>query len=186
MKIVKTEIEGLLLLEPRVFSDDRGYFFESWTEKLFRDNGLDIDFVQDNESQSARGTLRGVHMQIAHPQGKLVRVSEGEVYDVAVDCRPQSKTLGKWLGFNLSASNKNMLWIPPGFGHAFLTLSERATFNYKCSELYFGDDQFTLAWDDSDIGIDWPIEQDEIQLSDKDQKGFSFDEIMKRIKQQSL
>jgi len=157
MKIIETELEGLLHLEPRVFSDDRGYFFESWNQKLFRDNGLDINFVQDNESQSARGTLRGVHMQIAHPQGKLVRVSEGEVFDVAVDCRPESRTLGKWLGFTLTASKKNMLWIPPGFGHAFLTLSERATFSYKCSELYFGDDQFTLAWDDPDIAIDWPI-----------------------------
>lgn len=175
-----------MLLEPRVFSDDRGYFFESWNAQLFRDSGLDINFVQDNESQSSRGTLRGVHMQIAHPQGKLVRVSEGEVWDVAVDCRPQSKTLGKWQGFTLSSSNKNMLWIPPGFGHAFLTLSERATFNYKCSELYFGDDQYTLAWNDSDVGIEWPIDKAEIQLSEKDQQGMGFEEIVTLIKKQPL
>lgn len=173
------------MLEPRVFSDDRGYFFESWNEKLFRDLDLDINFVQDNESQSVKGTLRGIHMQIAHPQGKLVRVSEGEVYDVAVDCRPGSKTLGQWQGFTLSSSNKKMLWIPAGFGHAFLTLSERATFNYKCSELYYGDDQFTLAWDDADIAVNWPLEKSQIQLSDKDQQGLSFSEIIKLITEQS-
>lgn len=183
MNITETSLEGLLLLEPKVFGDDRGYFFESWNQKVFQDIGLDINFVQDNESQSSKGTLRGIHMQIAHPQGKLVRVSDGEVLDVAVDCRPDSKTVGQWLGFNLSAENKNMLWIPPGFGHAFLTLSTRATFNYKCSELYYGDDQFTLAWDDPDVAIDWPMSPSQISLSEKDKQGLSLEEILAKIGQ---
>ncbi len=184
MEIIKTELDGVLLIKPRVFGDDRGYFFESWNDQVFRDNGLDIQFVQDNESQSSRGTLRGVHMQIAHPQGKLVRVSEGEVFDVAVDCRPDSATIGQWVGFNLSAENKDMLWIPPGFGHAFLTLSKRATFNYKCSDLYYGDDQYTLAWDDPTVAIDWPLEDDQMNLSEKDQQGMDFKETIDRIKEQ--
>ncbi len=181
MEIIATNIADLLLLQPKVFKDDRGYFLESWNQSTLQSHGLDINFVQDNESQSSRGTLRGIHLQIAHPQGKLVRVTQGEVFDIAVDLRPDSSSCGEWAGFTLSAQNKTQLWIPPGFGHAFLTLSETATFNYKCSELYYGDDQYTLAYDDPVLNIDWPLNSNELKLSSKDNEGWSLEKILDRI-----
>lgn len=185
MEIIKTKIPDLLLLQPKVFEDDRGYFLESWNQATFQSQGLDINFVQDNESQSSRGTLRGIHLQVTHPQGKLVRVTQGEVYDVAVDLRPESPSCGEWSGFTLSSENKSQLWIPPGFGHAFLTISETATFNYKCSELYYGDDQYTLAYDDSAVGVEWPLKKNELKLSEKDSEGWSLDKVLNQIKQQN-
>ncbi len=182
MKFKATKIPDLLLIQPKVFKDERGYFFESWNQDTFNNLGLNIDFLQDNESQSSRGTLRGIHLQIAHPQGKLVRVTQGEVFDIAVDLRPNSKTCGEWDGYVLSAENKSMLWIPPGFGHAFLTLSKTAKFNYKCSELYYPDDQYTLAFDDANINIDWPLEKEELNLSKKDLEGWSLNKILREIK----
>lgn len=185
MKVTPLAIPEVLLIEPRVFADERGYFFESWNQQTFADHALDLQFVQDNESQSGAGTLRGIHLQIAHPQGKLVRVSSGRVFDVAVDLRPQSPTLGQWVSAELSDENKQMLWIPPGFGHAFLTLTPIATFNYKCTELYFPDDQYTLAWDDPDIAIDWPLERSALQLSEKDENGWSLKRIVRAIRKQA-
>jgi len=183
MKITSTEIPDVKLIEPAVFKDDRGYFFESWQKEKLKQAGLDLDFVQDNESFSTRGTLRGIHLQIKQPQGKLVRATSGEVFDIAVDLRPNSKTLGKWVGRHLSDENKHMLWIPPGFGHAFLVLSDTAIFNYKCTDYYLHDDQHSLAWDDPEINVQWPdLGETAISLSEKDQHGDSFAEIIGRIK----
>jgi dTDP-4-dehydrorhamnose 3,5-epimerase len=153
----QTELPGVLLLEPRVFGDDRGFFLESWNAKTFADAGLDLDFVQDNHSRSAHGVLRGLHYQLKNPQGKLVRVTSGAVFDVAVDLRRSSPHFGKWVGYELSEANKRMLWVPPGFGHGFVVTSESADFLYKCTELYDPTDDRGVRWDDPAIGIDWPV-----------------------------
>ena len=175
MNFIKTEIEGVYIIEPKVFGDHRGYFFESYNEKEFKENGLDYTFVQDNQSKSKKGVLRGLHFQKTYPQAKLVRVLEGEVFDVAVDLRKNSKTYGKWVGVILSSENKRQFMIPRGFAHGFVVLSETATFTYKCDEFYHPEDEGGLMWNDEDINIEWPFEG-EVLLSDKDKKHPSFKE----------
>lgn len=156
MKIVETALPGVLVIEPKVFGDARGFFLESWNRQSFADAGLHLDFVQDNHSRSARGVLRGMHYQLENPQGKLVRVTQGAVFDVAVDIRRSSPHFGKWVGAELSAENHRMLWVPPGFAHGFLVLSESADFLYKCTSLYHPPSDRGIRWDDPDIGIAWP------------------------------
>ena len=175
MKFTPTSIPDVVMIEPRVFIDPRGFFLESWNAKTFADAGLDAAFVQDNHSKSGRGTLRGLHYQLRQTQGKLVRVTHGEVFDVAVDLRRSSPTFGRWVGVTLSADNHRMLWVPPGFGHGFYVVSERAEFLYKCTEFYDPTSERTLLWNDPQIGIEWPLVADgELLLSDKDRKGRLF------------
>ncbi len=165
----KTSIPDVIIVEPKVFGDERGYFMEIYVEKDFKENGIDVDFIQDNQSRSKKGVLRGLHFQKKNPQGKLVRCIEGEVYDVAVDLRKNSPTFGKWEGIVLSAENKKQFFIPEGFAHGFYVLSEIATFCYKCTRYYAPDDEGGLIWNDPDIGIDWKIPTDgTVLLSDKD------------------
>lgn len=159
MQVTRLDLPGLILIEPRVFGDDRGFFFESYNRRAFREaTGLDVEFVQDNHSKSARGVLRGLHYQIHQPQGKLVRVVQGEVFDVVVDLRRTSPTFGRWQGLVLSARNKHQLWIPPGFAHGFLTLSDTAEFLYKTTDYYAPEHERSLAWNDPQVGIRWPLE----------------------------
>ncbi len=173
MNPFETELPGVLLLEPRVFSDDRGFFFETWNDATFRELGLDVRFAQDNHSHSLAGTLRGLHYQISQPQGKLVRVVRGAVFDVAIDLRRSSPAFGRWIGRELSADNKRMLWIPPGCAHGFYALSE-ADFIYKCSEAYAAEDERTIRWNDPDLAIDWPIDSTRpLLVSEKDEAGVS-------------
>lgn len=157
MKFVETSLPCVIRIEPRIFSDERGFFMETWQARRFHDVGIDADFVQDNFSHSSKGTLRGLHYQIQQPQGKLVRVVSGEVFDVAVDLRKSSPAFGQWVGEVLSAENKNQLWVPPGFGHGFLVLSDTAEFEYKCTDYYAPEFERAIRWDDPDIGIDWPL-----------------------------
>ena len=168
---IKTEIEDLYVIEPTVFGDHRGYFMETYNQKEFEEASLDMIFVQDNESRSKKGVLRGLHFQKTKPQGKLVRVIEGEVFDVAVDLRRSSKTFGQWYGVLLTAENKKQFYVPEGFAHGFVVLSETATFVYKCTQLYDPTDEGGLMWNDPEIGINWQIPEGmEILLSDKDKK----------------
>lgn len=168
MKATPTALPEVLLLEPRVFGDDRGFFFESYNERTFREaTGIEAVFVQDNHSRSARGVLRGIHYQIRRPQGKLVRVVDGAVLDVAVDLRRSSPRFGRWVAIELSADNKRQMWIPPGFGHAFLVLSERADFLYKTTEYWIPELDRAVAWNDPSLGIDWQS-SDAPLLSTKD------------------
>lgn len=170
-----TSLPGVFLVQPRVFGDERGFFMESWNAATFRDAGFDLHFVQDNHSRSARGILRGLHYQTRHTQGKLVRVTAGAVFDVAVDLRRDSPTLGEWFGAELSADNHRMLWVPPGFAHGFYVLSEFADFQYKCTDYYDPESEFTLAWNDPRVGIDWPIPPGQApQLSDKDAQSLAW------------
>jgi dTDP-4-dehydrorhamnose 3,5-epimerase len=172
MNVIPSAIPEVLIIEPRVFGDHRGFFLESWNRKTFAENGLDLDFVQDNHSRSSRGILRGLHYQLIRPQGKLVRVTQGEVFDVAVDIRKGSATFGQWVGARLSAENHRMLWIPPGFAHGFLVLSETADFLYKCTDIYMPEHDRCIRWNDPDIGIDWPLDGlGEPVLSAKDAAG---------------
>ena len=165
------EIEGLKVITPQVFGDARGYFMETYNERDFVEAGIDVKFVQDNQSSSSQGVLRGLHYQINHPQDKLVRCLSGEVFDVAVDLRKGSKTFGKWFGVVLSAENKKQFFIPKGFAHGFYVLSEYAEFAYKCSDFYHPNDEGGLIWNDPDIGVEWPlIDGVELNLSDKDTK----------------
>lgn len=157
MEFIETSLQGVIKIVPAVHSDDRGFFMETWQARRFRDAGIDVEFVQDNFSQSSQGTLRGLHYQIKQPQGKLVRVVSGEVIDVAVDLRKSSPGFGQWVGEILSANNKHQLWVPPGFGHGFLVLSDKAEFEYKCTDYYAPDLERSIRWDDPDIGIDWPL-----------------------------
>lgn len=157
MQITPTTLPDVLLIEPRVFGDERGYFYESWNRRAFAEAGLDIDFVQDNHSRSARGVLRGLHYQIEHAQGKLVRATAGEVYDVAVDLRRSSPTFGRSVGIELSAANRRMLWIPSGFAHGFVVLSEDAEFLYKTTDYWYPEHERTLLWSDPALRIDWPL-----------------------------
>ena len=171
MKITSTEIPDVLLIEPRVFGDARGFFFESFNRQGFREaTGLDLDFVQDNHSRSGKGVLRGLHYQIEQPQGKLVRVVRGAVFDVAVDIRQGSATFGRWVGTELSEDNHRQLWIPPGFAHGFMVLSDSADFLYKTTDYYAPAHERCIAWNDPDIGINWPADVIP-QLSAKDQGG---------------
>jgi dTDP-4-dehydrorhamnose 3,5-epimerase len=164
MKEIALEIEGIKVFTPRVFNDDRGYLFES-----FRSSWLPgIEFVQDNHSRSTKGALRGLHYQHEHPQGKLVRVVRGEVYDVAVDIRASSPTFGQWIGRILSEQNNELFWIPPGFAHGFLVLSDEADFVYKCTDYYTPGDEYAIRWDDPDLAIDWPLDSITLNLSEKD------------------
>jgi dTDP-4-dehydrorhamnose 3,5-epimerase len=168
MNITETPLPGVLLIAPRVFGDARGFFLESWNQQNFAAAGLDLAFVQDNHSRSAKGVLRGLHYQLSNPQGKLVRVTQGAVFDVAVDIRRSSPHFGRWVGYELSADNHHMLWIPPGFAHGFVTLSDTADFLYKCTSLYDPHGDRGIAWDDPAIGIVWPDTGAAPLLSTKD------------------
>lgn len=166
---IETKIKDLYIIEPKVFGDDRGYFMETYNRKDFVEAGLDMVFVQDNESKSKKGVLRGMHFQTKFTQGKLVRCTQGEVYDVAVDLRKDSPTYGQWEGVLLSAENKKQFYVPEGFAHGFLVLSDEAVFNYKCTNLYAPEYDGGLLWNDPDVGIVWPLEGiDEVILSEKD------------------
>ena len=171
MKFVSTAISDVIVVEPEIFGDDRGFFFESWNAQRFRDAGIDLPFVQDNHSRSAKGVLRGLHYQQPNAQGKLVRVGSGAAFDVAVDLRRSSPTFGHWVGVTLSAANKRMIWMPPGFAHGFLSLDDGTDILYKCTALYAQDDEHSLRWDDPAIGIDWPLAGIEPLLSAKDRAG---------------
>ncbi|MCH2497816.1 MAG: dTDP-4-dehydrorhamnose 3,5-epimerase [Erythrobacter sp.] len=171
MNITECDIPGPLIIEPKVFGDERGFFMESWNAARFAEEGLDIAFVQDNHSRSQKGVLRGMHFQNPGPQGKLVRVVSGAVFDVAVDLRRSSPTFGKWTGVELSAENKRMFWVPQGFAHGFLTLEDDTDFLYKCDATYAPQHEHSLAWDDPDVGIEWPLGGIDLQLSAKDAEG---------------
>ena len=177
MKITPTAIPDVLIIEPKVFGDARGFFYESFNQKAFNEaTGTNHQFVQDNHSRSAKGVLRGLHYQIQQPQGKLVRVARGAVFDVAVDIRQSSPTFGKWVGVELSEDNHRQLWVPPGLAHGFVVLSETADFLYKTTDYYAPQYERCIVWNDPDIGIDWPLAQHaiaEIHLSVKDQQGQS-------------
>lgn len=170
MRLVVTDLPEVLLIEPKVFGDERGFFFESWNRNTLAGLGLELDFVQDNHSRSARNVLRGLHYQIQHPQGKLVRVIQGEVFDVAVDLRRSSPTFGRWAGFMLSAENKRMAWIPPGFAHGFCVTSNYAEFLYKTTDYWHPEHERSLRWDDPQLAIPWPLTGEPV-LAAKDQAG---------------
>ena len=173
MRVLRSDIAEVLILEPRVFSDERGFFLESYNRRTFRDaTGIDVEFVQDNHSRSAKNVLRGLHYQIRQPQGKLVRVTAGEIWDVAVDMRASSPTFGKWTAFTLSAESKRMAWIPPGFAHGFLVTSGAAEVHYKTTDYYAPEHDRTLLWNDPALGIPWPLEGDPV-LAEKDRRGVS-------------
>ena len=176
MNIVETAIAGVLIFEPRVFGDARGFFMETWNAGTFAGAGLDFTFVQDNHSRSQKGVLRGLHFQKPGPQGKLVRVTNGAVFDVAVDLRTYSPTFGKWVGVELSAGNKRMFWVPEGFAHGFLTLEDDTDFLYKCTAPYAPQSEHTLAWDDPAVGITWPDIGMAPLVSEKDARGTSLAE----------
>lgn len=167
-EFIKTSIEGVYIIEPTVFGDERGYFMETYHAGEFKEEGLDVAFVQDNQSKSLKGVLRGLHFQYTKPQGKLVRVIKGEVFDVAVDLRKDSPTYGQWEGVILSEKNKKQFYVPEGFAHGFLVLSDEAEFTYKCTDFYDAEDEGGILYNDPDIGIEWPI--DEVVLSDKDKQ----------------
>lgn len=173
MEVTSTDIPDVLLLTPAVHGDERGFFMETWRQSLFDELVPGTRFVQDNHSRSRKGILRGLHYQLEQPQGKLVRVVSGEIYDVAVDLRAESKTFGKVVGVHLSADNKRQLWVPPGFAHGFYVISEMAEMVYKCSDYYSPDDEYTLLWDDPELGIEWPLVESagEPVLSEKDRQG---------------
>jgi dTDP-4-dehydrorhamnose 3,5-epimerase len=178
MKFEATPLRDAYLIEPRVFGDQRGFFMETWNAEVFHNAGFDMHFVQDNHSRSAGGILRGMHYQTEHTQGKLVRVTSGEVYDVIVDLRRSSPTLGQWYGVSLSADNHRMLWVPAGFAHGFYVTSESADFQYKCTDLYHPESEVCLAWNDPTVAIEWPIAGTEPPLlSAKDSAGLSWEEL---------
>ena len=170
-KFTKTDIEGMFLVEPAVFGDNRGFFMETYNENDFKKAGYDLTFVQDNQSKSTKGVLRGLHLQLKYPQGKLVRVIKGEVFDVGVDLRADSPTYGEWFGAILSEENKKQLYVPLCFAHGFVVLSDEAEFVYKCTEFYHGEDEGGIIWNDPDIAIEWPIDDiGELIFSEKDEK----------------
>ncbi|MBV8358729.1 MAG: dTDP-4-dehydrorhamnose 3,5-epimerase [Deltaproteobacteria bacterium] len=169
MKAVQTELEGVLLIEPDVFRDTRGFFLESYNRSKYRQLGIDADFVQDNHSRSSRNTVRGLHAQRLHPQAKLVRVIEGSIFDVVVDIRRGSPNYARWIGMRLSADNFMQCYIPPGYAHGFCVLSEVAQIEYKCTDFYYPDDELHILWADPDIGVTWPVVNP--MLSDKDRAG---------------
>lgn len=175
MKIIETTIEDVKLLEPKVFGDERGFFMETFREEWFRENIADVKFVQDNHSKSSKGILRGMHYQLKNTQGKLVRVTSGEVFDVAIDMRKNSATFGQWYGAFLSAENKRQLWVPAGFAHGFLVTSDAAEFVYKCTDYYAPEHEVSVKWDDPTVNIDWPLVNGEQPLlSGKDADGLAF------------
>ena len=175
----QTRLDGVLVVVPKVFEDPRGFFFESYHADKYREGGVDAAFVQDNHSRSSRGTLRGLHAQWRKPQGKLVRVLAGEIYDVAVDARQKSPTFGQWVGVTLSAENRHQIWVPPGFVHGFCVTSEFAEVEYKCTDVYDPGYELTVLWNDPAIGIDWPI--DDPLLSAKDAEGKPLREQMEHL-----
>ena len=166
MKVKKTKLDGVLVLEPEIFADDRGFFLESFNKEKYAKVGINFDFVQDNHSRSSKGVLRGLHFQKNKPQGKLVRVVRGEVFDVAVDLRKNSSTFAQWESIILTEHNKKQFWVPPGFAHGFLVLSDTADFEYKCTDYYDPDDEASIYWNDQDLSIQWPNEHP--KLSEKD------------------
>ena len=171
LRAVKTPIDGLLVVEPKLFKDARGYFMESYHRQAFKDAGIDVEFVQDNQAQSVRGTLRGLHFQKKHPQAKLVHVLSGRAFDVAVDLRASSQTFGRWHGVTLDAESHRLFFVPAGFAHGYLALSETVVFAYKCSDFYHPEDEGGLLWNDPDVGIQWPLEGiGEPLLSEKDRR----------------
>jgi len=177
MKIERSIMPEIMLLSPEVFTDRRGFFMETWNRRIFEEIGIGPDFFQDNLSGSSYLTLRGIHYQLKHPQGKLIRVAYGEVFDVAVDLRSWSRNFGRWTGFHLKACNKQILWIPPGFGHGFLTLSETAEVNYKCSAYYNPESEQCIIWNDEQLAIEWPIPEGlSPVLSEKDTRGKTLEE----------
>lgn len=177
MNIIETALPGVLIIEPRVFGDQRGFFMETWNAKAFADAGLDLGFVQDNHSRSQKGVLRGLHFQNPGPQGKLVRVTRGAVFDVAVDLRKSSPNFGKWVGVELSADNRRMIWMPEGFAHGFLTLEDDTDFLYKCTAPYAAASEYTLAWDDPAVGIEWPVTGLDPIISEKDARGLALADV---------
>ena len=182
MKIESTPLAGVNLVTPTVHGDERGFFLETWHADRYTEAGITLPFVQDNHSRSARGILRGLHLQTEKPQGKLVQVLTGSVFDVVVDCRPDSPSFGKWHGVTLSAENHQQLWVPPGCAHGFYVLSDHADFLYKCTDYYHPESELTLAWDDPDIDVVWPIPAgQEPQVSDKDRVGVSWYEMISAL-----
>ncbi len=180
MKFHETPIADVVLIEPQSFGDDRGFFIETWHAQKFKAAGIDVTFVQDNHSRSTQWTLRGMHMQVEHTQGKLVRVTSGSVFDAVVDLRRGSPTFGRWWGTDLSDQNRRMLWVPPGLAHGILVTSESVDFLYKCTDFYSPAHERTLAWNDAAVGIEWPLPQGvEPKLSGKDAMGSNFAEIEK-------
>ena len=177
VKVIETPIKDVLIIEPKVFGDDRGFFLESWNDATFKELGLDWTFVQDNHSRSAKGVLRGLHYQNPNPQGKLVRVVAGSVFDVAVDIRKGSPTFGQWTGVHLSAANKRMFWVGPGLAHGFLSLEDNTDFLYKCTSIYSPKDEQALMWNDPQVGIEWPLDGIQPTLSAKDQVAKTLDQI---------
>jgi dTDP-4-dehydrorhamnose 3,5-epimerase len=175
MKVIETVLPGVLILEPRVFGDERGFFMESYNKRVMAEAGITQEFVQDNHSRSAKGVLRGLHYQIRQPQGKLVRVVAGEVYDVAVDMRRGSPNFGRWTGMQISAENRLMAWIPPGFAHGFYVVSEFAEFLYKTTDYYAPEHERCLLWNDPALAIDWPLDGEPV-LSEKDRLGKPLDQ----------
>lgn len=173
MEVTKTRVDGVLLIKPKVFGDERGYFVETYQKERYSEIGITHTFVQDNHSMSRRGILRGLHYQTKHPQGKLVMVSLGAVFDVAVDIRPDSPTFGKWFGAILSQENQHQLWIPPGLAHGFLVLSDIAHFHYKCTDFYDPKNEASILWNDPELNIEWPFAED-VVLSQKDMNALSF------------
>jgi len=176
MKVIETALAGVLIIEPKVFGDQRGFFLESFQTERYREVGIELPFVQDNHSRSQRGVLRGLHFQRTRPQGKLVSVSRGSVYDVAVDINPESPTCGQFVGVELNDENHRQLWIPPGYAHGFCVLSEVADFQYKCTDLYFPEDEGGLIWNDPEVNIPWPIEHP--NLSGKDQCNLTLRQLL--------
>lgn len=176
MEFVETDLPGVILVQPKKFGDDRGFFMELYHSEKFAAGGIAEPFVQDNLSRSQQGVLRGLHYQIQHPQGKLVTVMAGEIFDVAVDLRRSSAHFGKWIGATLSSENRHALYVPPGFAHGFCVLSETAEVMYKCTDLYHPEHERTLIWNDSEVGIDWPMESEPI-LSGKDKLGLTLSEV---------
>ena len=166
MKVTETRLPGVLIIEPKVHGDARGFFLETFRRAAYREAGIALEFVQDNHSRSRRGVLRGLHSQAVRPQGKLVRCSRGEVFDVAVDIDPASPTFGQWVGARLSDENHRQLWIPPGYAHGFLVLSELADFEYKCTDYYDPENEVGVAWNDPDIGIEWPLPEPLLSAKD--------------------
>jgi dTDP-4-dehydrorhamnose 3,5-epimerase len=178
VNVITCDIDGPLILEPKVFGDERGFFMESWNATSFAEIGLDATFVQDNHSRSQKGVLRGMHFQNPAPQGKLVRVVRGAAFDAIVDLRRSSPTFGQWTGVTLSAENKRMFWVPEGFAHGFLTLEDDTDFLYKCTSAYLPQNEHSLAWDDPEVGIEWPLQGIEPKLSNKDAAGAPLSRVM--------
>ena len=181
MKIIKTDLPGVLIIEPQVHGDARGFFQETYHAQRYADAGIVLPFVQDNHSRSGPGVLRGLHYQLKHPQGKLVRITQGAAFDVAVDVRRGSPTFGKWVGVMLSEDNFRQFYVPPGFAHGFLALSERVDFLYKCTDYYHPEDEQGVLWNDPDIGIEWPDIGAEYRLSDKDRRNPRLSEMDEQL-----